>query len=309
MPTPSDTVEEKYAESEGSAVAVEEQARNEKGQFTKADDTSTEGGPEVTDDGQETETDEEGGEKETSSDDQTVGLDLESEDAPIFNVDESGTLKFTGGQFLGKYDTVDDALKGHKHALRELGKAQHELQELRSVPPTAQQVSNVLPMFDPADMTDDQLTSLVLKEIQGDDKEVSFEEKVAAQDDPGAFLAKNFVKAQRVLERMRAYSTECDARVKRAYPKIYDRAKPEGERVLRDFRAGRLTASELKVILGQGLMARDGTLSGKEEVVRVKPKKARSPVATATRTVRPPKKEDRAEQKQLIKEMQGTYGD
>ena len=295
MPESEEQVESKLEEmgmGDGD-VAVADRPRDEHGRFTTADDPGEgqdqEGGePE----GEE----EEGGEQDAP--DYSESLSLESEDAPTYDFDEDKTTL----KFLGKYETVDEALKGHRHALKRIGQLEHEL-ATRSGGTTAP--VDVMYVADLSELTDDQLMELVMKDMG----EMTTEERLEAEDNPRAFMAKNAVKVQRKIRTIERFTQQWDDLTKKAYPDVYDDAKPKGDSVWKLYREGKLGPSEFRVILGLGEMVRSNLLSGEKTLTRTKPK-GRSPVTTATKpAVTKPKGDPRAEQKAELAEMRrAAYG-
>jgi len=298
--TPAEQVEAKLAEPSSGG---EERPRDEHGKFVAAEETPP-GEPEAPPAEDPPTTEEPAGDAPTEKGEEgkeapvvPPSLTLEVDDPPVFDHDG----KFVGGKFLGKYETIDDELVAHKNAVRELGRLQTENKQLREAPPptTAEPVDAGF-ITDPFDLTDDQLVELVVAQIG--DKELTFDERIEAQENPAVFAAKNAVKVQRMLDKLKAYHQSWVDATKTAYP-VYDKARAEGDRVWKDFKSGKVRSPEFRVILGLGEMARANLLSGDKEVTRVKPP-GRSPVTAATASVRtPPKADDRAEQKRLLKEM------
>ena len=293
MPEPQTEVEAKVGEFEGSDVAVDDRPRDDQGRFTSAEEESQE------DDAKESEDDGQG------QADPAAALDIDNDDPPTYDFDEDRTtLKFVGGKFLGKYDTVDDALKGHKHALKRIGQLEHDLS---SVSGNGGKPSDIPYIVDLMELTDDQWVSLVQQHIGK--KELTDEEWLESRENPAAFMAKNAVKVQRFTKQIEKFVAEWDAKTKAKYPDVFDKAKPLGDESWKSYKEGKYGPSEFRVILGLGEMVRRNLLSGKKELTKTKPK-GRSPVTTASRpAVEKPKSDPRALQNAELAEMRkAAYG-
>ena len=209
-----------------------------------------------------------------SSPDETagVGLDIEDNNPPVFGMDG----KFVGGRFLGKYDTLDDALVGHKNALKRIGQLEYELSQAQNgeVPQ-----SIPIPLVDPESMTPEEIETAI-DAVLGDPEEMTFEDRVAYEENPTRYIAKQNVRRETARRQIFGKAQGIKDATKAAYAKVYDTASPHGERVWRDIKSGNFPGGvpEMKLLLGLGLMAREGMLSGNEPVTK------RSPIGRAPET-------------------------
>ena len=289
--------------------APETPPRDEQGRFTKAAEETPVEAPPV-----------EEKPKEEPVTVPTEGLDLESDAAPEFGHDG----KFAGGKFLGKYETIDDALVAHKHAQREINRLQLENRQLRDSPPTQVQQNPDLPyVYDPHDMTPDKMAEQIAGEIAGG-KEMTSDERFEYELNPSAYIAKKTVQAMTALTRRTAVTRMWSEETRKHYTaerliegrktpgmsaELYDRAYSRGHAIVGDWKKGALGPAELRVLIGMGELARDGLLSGDKEVNRKKPT-GRDPVTTAATHVPVPKKteleQNRDEAAAFLKDIQAN---
>jgi len=230
------------------------------------------------------------------------GLAVDDAVPPTFGFDG----KFVGGKFIGKHDTIDDALQGYKGALKRIGQLEYELSRARDGAPDVGP-----PYVDTDSMTPDQIEKRIADEI-GVKEEMSYEDRVAYEENPARYLASMLVKGKKAMEKVTAemtrYNESWERNTKAAYPKLYDKAHPLGKTIWAEVRRGKIKLPELMVLLGAGVMAREGMLSGEEPVTRVKPVGRASETRAAVPVASPPKKGP-SESAAYLKQMQDArYG-
>lgn len=191
-----------------------------------------------------------------------VGLTLDDDRPAIF--DHQG--KFVGGKFLDKYESLDDLTAAHKSLVKELGHLQYELSQARDGS-GEKQAADPLPMADPESITPEQLEELVDQAL-GVDAEMSFDDRVAYEENPARYLARENAKRESVRQGIRGKADDVVARTRTAYVKVWDSAYPHGQRVWADIKRGNVSSVEARVLLGLGLMAREGMLSGETTVTK-----------------------------------------
>ena len=240
-----------------------------------------------------------GGEEEEEASPIVDALTVESDEVPVYGHDG----KFEGGKLFNKYDTIDEQIVGHRNALKYIGQLEHDAANAKKAPPTLGGALGSLYIPDVTKLTDEQLSKLVLDQMG--EGEMSLDDRIAAEENPGAFAAKNVVKVQRILRSIEQQTAAWDDLTKKAYPTVFDRAKPHGVRVLDDYKDGKIGPAEFVMVLGLGEMSRNCIPSGEKEITRIKKKSTGRSAATAATTAVPvPVKEDpRAAQKALLKEM------
>lgn len=240
-------------------------------------------------------------ENEGKEDDAPVvdALTIESDAVPVYGHDG----KFEGGKLFNKYETIDEQIVGHRNALKRIGQLEHDLADAKKTPPTVGGPLGNLYIPDVSKLTEDQITKLVLDQMG--DGEVTFDEKSDAYENPGKFAAKHVVKVNRILKQIEQQTAAWDDLTKKAYPTVFDRAKPHGVRVFEDYKVGKIGPAEFILILGLGEMSRNCIPSGEKDITRIKHKSTGRDAATAATTAVPvPEKEDpRAVQKAKLKEM------
>jgi hypothetical protein len=262
-----------------------------------SDDAAKDGGdlPE-TDDSQ-------AGKEEPSADE---GLALDDEKAPMYDHDG----KFIGGKFLNKYDTIDDQIQAHKELAKENGALRYELQTLKA---QGGQSSDRPVAYDPQLLSEDQIEQLIDKKL-GTIDELSYEERVKYEENPVRYMAQHQRQREAVRTEIMAANEGWHEATRTAYSKygaaLFDKALPMGQTFWERYRDGAMGPSELRVLLGLGVMAREGMLSGKEPVNKRAPV-GREPVVAASRPEKPAAKktDPRAAQKaELAGLSEAAYG-
>jgi hypothetical protein len=167
------------------------------------------------------------------------------------------------------------------------------------------------PYHDVDSLTQEQMAEKVAAEIGAKD-EMSYEDRVAYEENPARYIANLLVKGKQAMEKvtteMSRYNSEWEANTRAAYPKLYDQAIPLGKKVWADLRSGKVKLPELQVLLGAGIMAREGMLSDKEPITRVKPVGRASEVRASVPVPVVPRKGPSEEAAYLADMQKARYG-
>jgi hypothetical protein len=185
---------------------------------------------------------------------QPNGLGLDDEDAPVFEHDG----RFVGGKFLGKYETLDDAMVGLRNAQKRIGQLEHQLSQAESGTPDVPQY-----LLDPHALTPDRMAEIVAKEI-GFGDEMTAEQYAAFDKNPGMFIANALVKGNAAMEKVRTERNAWREKVRSSYASVealresFDPVIKEGEALLQLYQSGKeknFGIAQLCYWIGYGAMA------------------------------------------------------